>query len=168
MKVLKTLDIKVNNQDITKFKVNNCPIYQHSKSRKIINKVSRNITKFKVLNKIYSNIGKPITKTYNNYWDYITFLDKASKFLEVTLIKTKNEAFKAFNIFKAKVENRNNNKHIKELFTNQSTEYTNKRFQISLQEYGIVHSVTPANTQEPRGAVKRINLTILNKVHTLL
>ena len=169
IRILKSLDIKVNKEEIDEFKLNNCPICQHSKSRKIINKVSRNIKEFKVLDRIYSDIGGPIAKSYDNYRYYITFLDRASKYLAVTLLKTKDEAHHAFNNFKALVENQNGNgKRIKELFTDQGTEYTNKRFQISLNEYGIIHSVTPAHTQEPRGAIERINLTLLNKVRTLL
>ena len=71
---------------------------------------------FKVLDRIYSDIGSLITKSYDNYRYYITFLDKASKYLVITLIKRKYKAYIAFNIFKTQVENQNS-KRIKELFT---------------------------------------------------
>ena len=71
------------------------------------------------------------------------FLNKALKYLGVVLIKTNDKTYNAFNNFKAKVENQNN-KRIEELFINQSAKYTNKRFQINLNKYGIIHSITPA------------------------
>ena len=105
IRILKQLDIKVQSKEIEEFKLYKCPICQHSKSRKLINKVLSNLTEFKVLDWIYSDIGGLIVKTYDSYCYYITFLNKAIKYLNVTLIKTKDQAFQAFNNFIAKAEN---------------------------------------------------------------
>ena len=80
-----------------------CPIYSYSKERNQINKVSINPRKFELLDKIYSDIGRLISKTYNNYKYYITFLNKAIKYLELYLLKnkTEKEVYSTFQHFKA-------------------------------------------------------------------
>ena len=74
------------------------PIYSYSKERNQVNKVSINLRKFKLLDRIYSDIRGPISKTYNNYKYYITFLNKATKYLELYLLKNKikEEIYNAF------------------------------------------------------------------------
>ena len=70
--------------------------------------------------------------------------------------------------FKAIVENNKNKRKIKELFSDNGAEYVNKQFEIALTKYGIIHSTTPAYTKEPNGLIERINLTLFNKVRSLL
>ena len=60
------------------------------------------------------------------------------------------------------------NKQIKEIFTDNGTEYVNDDFLIILGKYGIIHRKTPIYTKEPNGLIERINLTLMNKVRCLL
>jgi len=70
------------------------------------NKVMLNTTMYNYLEKVSSDLcGLINLLTYNKYKYIITFLDKAMKYLEVALLKLKDEAITAFKVFKAKAEN---------------------------------------------------------------
>ena len=62
--------------------------------------------KLEYLDKIASDLCGPISPlTYNNYKYFITFLDKATRYLEVQLLRTKDEAYNSFSEFKLREEN---------------------------------------------------------------
>jgi hypothetical protein len=168
--LLKENNIKYNNKDFSEFLKYKCLICLQAKANRNINKKSVNIKPYKILERVHSDLSGPINpKTYNNFEYYITFLDKKSKYLEVTLLKSKDNAYEAFLAYKEKAENALNNKRkIKEFFTDNGREYINKRFEITLNKYGIIHRITPPNTKKPNGFIERINLTLFNKVRTLL
>ena len=65
---------------------------------------------------------------YNRYRYFITFLDKATRDLEVKLFYTKDKVYKAFVEFKNKVENNPSNKRIRLYTTDKGGEFMNKRF----------------------------------------
>jgi transposase InsO family protein len=67
-----------------------------------------------------------------------------------------------------KAENNKNKKRIREFFSDNRPEYTNKYFQKALNNYGIIHNTTPIYTKEPNSLIERINLTLLSKVRSLL
>ena len=83
------------------------------------------------------------------------------------MLRNKDEALEAFEDYKSKAENKYN-KRIKEFFTDNGGEYINKRFKILAAKYGIEHHTTPPYTKEPNGLIERLNLTIINKVRSLL
>ena len=99
-----------------------------AKANRHINKKSNNIKPYQTLERIHSNLGGPIKpQTYNKHEYYITFLDKKTRFLEVTLLRNKDDAFEAFTAYKAKAENIANNKKrkITEFFINNGGEFIN-------------------------------------------
>ena len=96
-------------------------------------------------------------------------MDKKTKYLEVALLRSKDEAHSAFLTFKAKAENQTSLKHkIKILSSDNGTEYVNKRFKITLNKAGIIYQTTALYTKEQNGNAKRINHTLLNKVRCIL
>lgn len=165
--ILDNKGIKISKEDYQDFLDNKCRICLLSKDNRKIYKESINPKDYGVLDRIHSDIGGPLAPTYDSYKYYITFLDKKSRYLWIILLQGKNQAYQAFENFKAIIENTNNNT-IKEFFTDNGKEYINKRFKISLNKYGIIHNTTPAYTKEPNGLIERINLTILNKVRSFL
>jgi hypothetical protein len=153
-----------------------CEICLKANLTNTINKNSSNTTIYEYLDKISSDLCGPINPpTYNNYKYFITFLDRKTRYLEVELLKTKDEAYEAFLRFKAKAENQaysnssnTTNKRIKILSTDNGTEYINKRFKIALDKAGIIHQTSSTYTPEQNGFIERINRTLLNKVRSLL
>jgi len=72
---------------------------------------------------------RPISPlTYNRYRYFVTFLDKATRDLEVKLLYTKDKVYKAFVEFKNKAENNLSNKRIHLYTTDRGGEFVNKRF----------------------------------------
>jgi hypothetical protein len=116
-----------------------CEICLKSKFTNKINKLS-NTKEFDLLEKITSDLCGPISPpTYNKYRYFITFLDKKSRFLEIELLKTKDEAYNAFIKFKSREENNKNNKRIRIYATDNRTEFINNKFKDYLINHGIIH-----------------------------
>lgn len=62
----------------------------------------------------------------------MTFLDKKSRYLYIKLMRSKEETLNMFKTYKNLSENQTNTT-IKELFTDNSTKYTNKQFNIYIK-----------------------------------
>ena len=81
-----------------------------AKENRHINKKSKLVKTYYIGEKIHSDLGGPITPIiYNKYKYYIIFLDKKSKYLEINILRLKNEAFNAWLKFKARFKNKFNN-----------------------------------------------------------
>ena len=77
--------------------------------------------------------------TYNRYKYFVTFLDKATRDLEVSLLYTKDKVYKTFVEFKNKAENNSSNKRIRLYTTDGGGEFVNRRFRDLFAEKGITH-----------------------------
>ena len=77
----------------------------------------------------------------------LTFLDDYTHKTFVYFIKTKDEAFHQFKIFKKLVENQTG-KTIKTLRTDNGGEYVGAAFENFLKESGIIHELTVPRTAE--------------------
>ena len=122
-----------------------------------------------MLEKITSDLCGPINpNTYDKYKYFITFLDKKTRFLEIKLLRTKDEAYSAFIEFKEREENNKDNKRIRIYATDNGTEFINKKFKSYLINHGIIYQLSPVYTPESNGLAERINRTIINKVRCLL
>ena len=106
-----------------------------------VNKVSRNTLKeYQYLKKVVSNMCRAIKpKTYDRYRYFITFLDRATRYLEVKLLRRKKEVYEAFLEFKSRAENNPKGYRIRIFATNNSSKYVNKRFQSLFKKEGITH-----------------------------
>jgi len=128
----------ISNKEINK-EILECEICQKSKFTNKINKLSSN-KEFDLLEKITSDLCGPISpNTYDNYKYFITFLDKKSRYLDIKLLRSKNEALKAFIEYKNKEENNPNNKRIRIYATNNRTEFINNKFKAYLINHRISH-----------------------------
>lgn len=162
-KFLMVKRLKVNKANLIAYKKWKCKMYLQATQRRHIHKNTVNQAKYTVLQRVHNNIRRPLPLTYDRYKYYITFLNKKSRFLKIKLLKAKLEALEAFNTYKLRAENQCNTK-IKEFFIDNGTEYTNTRFEITLSNNGIIHHKTPTYIKKPNSFIKRINLTLMNKV----
>ena len=151
------------------FNIDQCPECNEAKMISQRHKIPlSNLQSIDYLEKVSSDICGPISpKTWDKFRYFITFLDKRTRFLEVTLLKKKSEALQAFKDFKQKAENQSG-KPIKRLHTDNGTEYVNKDFEVVLNKAGIIHEKTAPYTKELNGLIERVNLTLLNKVRSLI
>ena len=60
------------------------------------------------------------------------------------------------------------NINIKELFTNNDTEYINKLLYKFTTKNSIIYLTSPAYTKKPNGLIEQINVTLINKVRAIL
>jgi len=142
-----------NNTTINNKSIKECPVCAKANIRQSINKISenKNNNNLKYLQKVRSNLVGPINPpTYDKKKYVITFLDSKTKFLEVELLSSKDQATEAFQRFKIRCENQEStgNKRIKIVATDEGTEYTGKRFQYYLIKDGINHQTSSPYTKE--------------------
>ena len=96
------------------------------------------ITKNNVFNVCDSNW--PPIRVRNKY--FLTFIDDHSKYCYVYLIKTKDEVFEKFKLYKSEVENKLKRK-VKILRSDRGREYTRTNLTTFCEKNGIIHEVTP-------------------------
>ena len=149
--------------------ITECETCLRTKFTNKVNYNTNNSNNFQYLSKVTSDLCGPITPlTYNNYRYFITFLDKATRYLEVELLRTKDEAYNSFYNFKQRAENNKDNHKIRIYATDNGREFVNNKFKKILLESGIKHQLSPAYTHEPNGLAERINRTIMDKVRSLI
>nr|GEZ39199.1 retrotransposon protein, putative, Ty1-copia subclass [Tanacetum cinerariifolium] len=98
---------------------------------------------------------------------FITFCDNSSRFLYVYLLRSKDEAFDSFKIYKAEVENQLGKK-IKILRSNRGGEYFMREFDTFCEENGIKHERTSPYTPQQNGLAERKNRTLVEMVNCML
>ena len=106
-----------------------------------------------------------ITKGGKKY--FITFIDDATKYCYVYLLRTKDEALHHFQIYKAEVENQLNRK-IKRLRSDRGGEYFSNEFARYCESAGIIHERTPPYSPQSNGVAERKNRTLEDLVNAML
>ena len=106
-----------------------------------VNKISRNATQeYQYLKKVASDIYGPISPiTYNKYCYFVTFLDKATRYLELKLLRLKDKTYNAFIEFQNRAENNPDGYQIRVYITDNSTKFVNKHFQSYFKAKGITY-----------------------------
>ena len=172
-KALKALAKQLNIELISNsFDFDRCAECNEAKMLQQRHKISLNANNKSLvyLEEVYSDICGPISpKTSEGMRYFITFLDKKTRFLCVTLLRHKNEALQAFQEFKARAENGAISlKRIRALQTDSGGEYLNKSFSDFNKSEGIDHRFTAPHTKEPNGLIERVNRTIMEKVRSMV
>ena len=98
---------------------------------------------------------------------FMTLIDDATRYFHIYLLKTKDEAFHYFKIFRAEVENQIERK-TKRLRDDCGGEYISNEFFQFCAEYGIIHEVTPPYSPQSNGVAKRKNWTLTGLVNAML
>ena len=122
----------------------------------------------KLLDLIHSDLcelNRILTRGGKRY--FITFIDDYSRYTYVYLLKQKDEAFGAFKIFKAEVENQLNIK-IKVLRSDRGGEYFSNEFTHFCEENGIIHESSAPHTPQQNGVAERKNRTFLEMINSMI
>ncbi|UYV82191.1 hypothetical protein LAZ67_21001303 [Cordylochernes scorpioides] len=98
---------------------------------------------------------------------FFVLVDDFSRRTFVYFLKTKDETFDRFRDFKARVENELNLK-IKDVRTDNRTEFINDRFKGFLIKNGIHHQLTTTYSPQSNGVAERITRTLVETARTLL
>uniref|UniRef100_A0A2N9J1S8 Integrase catalytic domain-containing protein n=1 Tax=Fagus sylvatica TaxID=28930 RepID=A0A2N9J1S8_FAGSY len=117
---------------------------------------------------VYSDVCGPIeVESLGGNRYFVTFIDDVSRKAWVYVLKTKDQVFQLFKKFHAMVE-REKEKSLKCLRTDNGGEYTSNEFENYCSEYGIRHEKTVPSTPEHNSVAERINRTIVEKVRCML
>jgi transposase InsO family protein len=98
---------------------------------------------------------------------FMTFIDDASRFCYIYLLKSKDEALHYFKIYKSEIENQLERK-IKRLHDNHGGEYTSNDFTQFYVEHGIIHEVTPPYSPQSNGVAEKKNQILTDLVNVML
>ena len=98
---------------------------------------------------------------------FVTFVDDFSRRVWVYTLRSKDEVFETFLVWKKMVENQTGRK-IKVLRSNNGTEYRNDQFLIFCKKEGISRHFTVRDTPYQNGVAERMNRTLLEKVRCML
>ncbi|CAL5350460.1 unnamed protein product [Camellia sinensis] len=121
-----------------------------------------------LLSRVYSDVCGPIeVESLGGRKYFLTFIDDASRKVWVYVLKTKAEVFQHFQTFHAMVE-RETEKKLKCLRTDNGGEYTSKEFKAYCATHGIRHEKTVPGTPQHNGIAERMNRTIVEKVRCML
>lgn len=121
-----------------------------------------------LLDLVHSDLVGPIEVPSVGGSRYVmTFIDDASRKVFLYFLERKNEAFGAYENFKAMTE-RQTGRKLKVLRTDNGTEYVNKTFRTSMAKDGVRHEKTCPYTPEQNGVAERMNRTLIEKARSML
>ena len=98
---------------------------------------------------------------------FVTFIDDASRNVWAYPMKGKDEVFEIFQNFHI-VGERETNKLLKCLRTDNGGEYCSNAFKDYCNRFGLKNEKTVPNTPKQNGIVERMNRTIMEKVRSML
>jgi len=98
---------------------------------------------------------------------FLTFNDDFSRKICIYLLKSKDEVFHYFKIFKAFVE-RESGRQIKMVRSDGGGEYKSNEFKRHYEELGLQHNITCPYTPQHNRVAKRKNRTIMDMARNML
>jgi len=138
---------------------------QAKQTRKPFKSVERDSSVLELVHSDICEMNGTLTRGGRRY--FITFIDDCSKFCYVYLLRTKDEAFDHFKIYKAVVENQLDLK-IKTLRSDRGGEYLANDFTKFCEEHGIIHETTAPYSPQSNGVAERKNRTLTNLINAML
>ena len=143
-----------------------CEICAQSKiTRKSFKYVERKSEMIGLIHSDVCDMKSNMTRGGNKY--FLTFIDDYSKYAYTYLLKSKDEVFEKFLIFKAEVETQQNRK-IKVLRSDRGGEYYPSEFIQFCNTHGIIHQVTAPYTPQQNGTAERKNRTLVEMINSML
>ena len=121
-----------------------------------------------ILDYIQTDIWGPTkTASLGGKHYFVTFVDDFSRRVWVYTLKSKDEVFETFLVWKKMVENQTGRK-TKVLRSDNGTEYRNDQFSYFCKKEGISRHFTVRDTPQQNGVAERMNRTLLEKVRCML
>jgi len=121
-----------------------------------------------ILQMVYSDLGGPMqTVGISGDRYFITFVDETSGRISLSLLRTKDDALRAFQAYRARAE-KSRGKEIKALWSGSGGEYINKQFQKYLEDAAIEYRISPPYSPAQNGRAERANGTIMENTRCIL
>lgn len=122
----------------------------------------------KVLELVHDDLCGPITPSTSARNRYILlFIDDYSRYMWISLLKEKSEAFSKFKTFKHLVE-RESKMQIQTLRTDRGGEFVSTEFNTFCNESGIKRHLTAPYSPQQNGVVERRNRTLMEMTRSIM
>ena len=125
----------------------------------------KNLTPLDLIHSDLCEMNGILTRAAKKY--FITFIDDATRYCQLYLVKTKDEALNCFKIYKAEVENQLEKK-IKRVRSDRGGEYLSNEFGEYCVEHGIIHETTAPYSPQSNGVAEWKNQTLMDLVNAIL
>ncbi|GJW75361.1 retrovirus-related pol polyprotein from transposon TNT 1-94 [Tanacetum coccineum] len=143
-----------------------CEICVQAKmKRKPFPKVDRQSEILELVHSDICELNGQLTRGGNRY--FITFIDDCSRYTYVYLLKSKDQAFETFKIYKAEVENQRGKK-IQILRSDRGGEYFSTEFSSYCESQGLIHQRTTPYTPQQNGVAERKNRVLQDMINAML
>jgi len=143
-----------------------CEVCVESKfTRKSFPSVERNSELLDLIHSDVCDMKSTPTRGEKNY--FVTFIDNCSKYCYVYLLRSKDETFDMFKMFKAEVENQLG-KEIKMLRSYRGSEYESLALSEFCESYGIIHQMIAPYTSQQNGIAEKKNRTLKDMINCML
>jgi hypothetical protein len=143
------------------------PCLEGKQTQEVIHKVMTTCSEH-VLGRVHIDICSPLpTPSHRSYWYFVTFIDDSSHYASISPLWHKFKVRKLLKAFITWVELETGQK-VKSLRLDGGGEYMANHVQQYLEEYGIKHKVTTADTPQHNGMVECLNRTLLDKSRAML
>lgn len=116
---------------------------------------------------IHSDVGSFEIFSREGYKYFSTFIDDASKFVSIFLMKSKSQTLSCFKLFKNSFESQAAVK-ILSLRSDNGGEYLSKEFETYLSQFGISHEPGPPHSPELNRVAERYNRVVGERVRCAL
>lgn len=138
------------------------------KNQKVSFSTGQHVTKEK-LDYVHSDLwGSPnVPLSLGKCQYFMTFTDDWSRKVWIYFLKTKDEAFDTFVVWKKMVEIQSERK-LRKYRTDNALEFCNQKFDNFCKSEGVVRHRTCTYTPQQNGVAERLNRTIMNKVRGML
>ena len=129
------------------------------------NSVKKNLQPFELIHSDLCGSIKPMSLGGGNY--FMSLIDDATRYCWIYILKNKSDVFSTFKNWKVMVE-KQYNKQVKILRTDNGGEYCSKDIELFLQKEGIIHQKTIPKNPQQNGVAERLNRTLLESVRSML
>src|SRR5713226_5475972 len=120
-----------------------------------------------VLGRIFSDVCKVSTLSYQGYGYFVTWIDDKSRNVRVSGLREKSEVTRHLKAFVARAE-LETGARVSVFRTDGGGEYTGADTQRYFEERGIKHEITMPDTPQQNGIAEHMNRTLLDKVRAML
>ena len=124
--------------------------------------------KTEILELVHSDLWGPApVMSLGGKFYFISFSDDSARHSWTYYLRKKSEAFEAFKVWHKEVE-RQTGRKLRIFRSDNGGEYITIEWELYMKEHGIIHQKSTPRTPEQNGVSERLNLTIMDRVCTIL
>ena len=121
----------------------------------------------RILERVHCDICGPLPPSFNGYRYFILFICCHSRYIFLYLLKTRDEAFQSFTLFRSTAETFSGER-VKILQVDNAPELVKGKLESHCKTAGIVYEKTVPDSPPQNGVAERCNLTLVSMARAML